>query len=150
MTARSSAAGDVDVSDVTARCEVKRGAEYDPAACARDVKALRDTGEYEDISVEARHVDGGIEVVYSVSPKPRYHGPLNCSGNTYWSASKIAKFAGLKDGYAYGEADFAAAANLIRDEYRKEEFPDAKVTPVVAPVAGASGAVTVTMVIEEG
>lgn len=150
VTARSSVAGDVDVSDVTARCEVKQGAEYDPAACARDVKALRDTGEYEDISVEARHIDGGIEVVYVVAPKSRYHGPLNCKGNIYWGASKIAKFADLKDGYAYGEADFAAAANRIRDEYRKKEFPDVKVTPVVEPVAGASGAVTVTMVIEEG
>ena len=150
VSARSSAAGNVEVSDVTARCEVKKGTEYDPAACARDVKALRDAGEYDDISVEARHVDGGVEVVYVVTPKSRYHGPLNCKGNTYWSAAKIAKFADLKDGYAYGEADFAAAANRIRDEYRKKEFPDVKVTPVVEPVAGGGGAVSVTMVVEEG
>ena len=45
VSARSSRAGDVSVSDVTARCEVKPGVEYDPAACARDVKVLRDTGE---------------------------------------------------------------------------------------------------------
>ena len=49
VSARSSRAGDVGVSDVIARCEVKPGAEYDPAACARDVKALRDAGEYEEI-----------------------------------------------------------------------------------------------------
>jgi outer membrane protein assembly factor BamA len=71
VSARSSAAGDIDVSDVTARCEVRQGSEYDPAACARDVKALRDAGEYDDISVEAKHVDGGIEVVYVVAPKSR-------------------------------------------------------------------------------
>ena len=150
VTARSSRAGAVNISDVTVRCEVKQGAEYDPAACARDVKVLRDMGEYEDISVEARHVDGGIEVVYVVAPKPRYHGPLNCRGNEYWGASKIAKFADLKDGYAYGEADFAAAANRIRDEYRKKGFPDVKATPLVEPVPGSDGAVSVTMVIEEG
>ena len=150
VSARSSRAGDANVSDVTVRCEVKPGVEYDPAACARDVKVLRDTGEYEDIAVEAKHVDGGIEVVYVVTPKPRYHGPLNCKGNEYWGASKIAKFADLRDGYAYGEADFAAAANRIRDEYRKKEFPDVKVSPVVEPVPGSDGAVSVTMVIEEG
>ena len=150
VSARSSAAGDVDVSDVTARCEVKQGAEYDPSACARDVKALRDAGEYEDISVEAKHVEGGISIVYVITPKSRYHGPLGCKGNKHWGASKIAKFADLKDGYAYGEADFAAAANRIRDEYRKDEFPDVKVTPEVSPVPGSAGAVTVTMVIEEG
>ncbi|MBO5941433.1 MAG: outer membrane protein assembly factor BamA [Kiritimatiellae bacterium] len=150
VTARSSRAGDASLSGVTARCEVKVGMEYDPAACARDVKSLRDAGEYEDISVEASHVDGGIEIVYVITPKPRYHGPLNCKGNTYWNASKIAKFADLKDGYAYGDADFAAAANRIRTEYRKKEFADVKVTPVVEPIAGSDGAVTVTMVIEEG
>lgn len=140
--------GGTDVSDVTARCEVKVGGEYDPAACARDVKALRDTGEYENISVEAKHGIDGIEITYFVVPKPRYQGPLNCRGNEYWNASKIAKFANLKDGYAYGDADFAAAANRIRDEYRKKHFPDVKVTPEVEKVG--DGAISVTMVIEEG
>ena len=150
VSARSARNGDADVSDVIARCEVKPGLEYDPAACARDVKALRDSGEYEDISVEAKHVADGIAVTYVITPKPRYHGPLNCKGNEYWNASKIAKFADLKDGYAYGDADFAAAANRIRSEYRKKQFPDVKVTPEVEPVPGSDGAVTVTMVIEEG
>ena len=150
VSARSARSSDADVSDVIARCEVKSGAEYDPAACARDVKALRDSGEYDDISVEAKHVADGIEVVYVITPKPRYQGPLNCKGNEYWNASKIAKFADLKDGYAYGEADFAAAAKRIRNEYRKKQFPDATVTPEVEPVPGSDDAVSVTMVIEEG
>ena len=149
VSARSATAGDADVSDVTSRCEVKPGPEYDPAACARDVKALRDAAEYEDITVEARHVDGGISVEYVVTPKPRYHGPLNCKGNEYWNAAKIAKFADLKDGYAYGEADIAAAANRIRTEYRKKQFPDVKVTPEVEKLPDGGG-ISVTMVIEEG
>ena len=150
VTARSSRGGDADVSDVIARCEVKRGVEYDPAACARDVKALRDSGEYEDISVEAKHVDDGIVVTYVITPKSRYQGPLNCKGNEYWNAAKIAKYADLKDGYAYDEADFTAAANRIRNEYRKKQFPDAKVTAEITPVEGSEGAVSVTMNIEEG
>ena len=150
VSARSVRSGDADVSDVIARCEVKPGLDYDPAACARDVKALRDSGEYEDISVEAKHGNGGIDVVYVITPKPRYHGPLNCKGNEYWNAAKIAKLADLKDGYAYGEADFAAAANRIRNEYRKKQFPDVTVTPQVEPVPGSEGSVSVTMVIEEG
>lgn len=149
VSARSTTADDADVSAVTSRCEVKPGADYDPAACARDVKALRDSAEYEDITVEAKHGDSGISVVYVVTPKPRYHGPLNCKGNEYWNASKIAKFADLKDGYAYGEADIAAAANRIRDEYRKKHFPDVKVTPEVEKLPSGGG-ISVTMVIDEG
>ncbi len=150
VSARSSRGGVADVSDVISRCEVKPNSTYDPAVCARDVKALRDSGEYDDISVEAKHVADGIDVVYVITPKPRYHGPLNCKGNEYWNASKIAKFADLKDGYAYGEADFAAAANRIRNEYRKKQFPDVTVTPVVEPVSGSENSVSVTMVINEG
>ena len=150
VTARSARGGDADISDVMARCEVKVGSQYDPAACARDVKALRDSGEYEDISVEAKHVGDGIDITYVITPKPRYQGPLNCKGNEYWNASKIAKYADLKDGYAYGDADFAAAANRIRNEYRKKQFPDVTVTPEVEPVPGSDGAVSVTMVIKEG
>lgn len=149
VSARSTVAGDADVSDVTSRCEVKAGMEYDPVACARDVKALRDSAEYEDISVEAKHLADGIDVVYVVTPKPRYHGPLNCKGNEYWNASKIAKLADLKDGYAYGEADIAAAANRIRDEYRKKQFPDVKVSPEVERLPGG-GDISITMVIDEG
>ena len=150
VTARSARGGDADISDVMARCEVKTGSQYDPAACARDVKALRDSGEYEDITVEAKYVGDGIDITYVITPKPRYQGPLNCKGNEYWNASKIAKYADLKDGYAYGDADFAAAANRIRNEYRKKQFPDVTVTPEVEPVPGSDGAVSVTMVIEEG
>ena len=149
VSARSATDGDADVSDVTSRCEVKSGSEYDPAACARDVKALRDSAEYEDISVEAKHEADGISVVYVVTPKPRYQGPLNCKGNEYWNAAKIAKFADLKDGYPYGEADIAAAANRIRTEYRKKQFPDVKVTPEVEKLPDGGG-ISVTMVIEEG
>ena len=149
VSARSSVGGEEDVSDVTSRCEVKPGSDYDPAACARDVKALRDSAEYDDISVEAKHVADGISVVYVVTPKPRYHGPLNCKGNEYWNAAKIAKFADLKDGYAYGEADIAAAANRIRTEYRKKQFPDVKVTPEIEKLPEGGG-ISVTMVIEEG
>lgn len=149
VSARSTTADDADLSAITSRCEVKAGSEYDPAACARDVKALRDSSEYENIEVEAKHTDAGITVVYVVTPKPRYHGPLNCKGNEFFNASKIAKLADLKDGYAYGEADIAAAANRIRDEYRKKHFPDAKVTPEVEKLP-AGGGISVTMVVEEG
>ena len=50
-----------DVGDVAARCQVKVGDEYDPAQCARDVRALRDAGEFDDITVSAEHGADGID-----------------------------------------------------------------------------------------
>ena len=139
-----------DYGDVLARCGTKAGAEYDSGQCARDVRALRDTGEYDDITVEANRGEKGVDVVFVVRRKRRFQGPLNVKGNEYWNAGKIAKLAELKDGYTYGEADYAAAANKVVREYQKKYFPDVKVTPVVEPVPGADGVVSVTFDIVEG
>ena len=143
--------GDVeDVGDAAARCQVKVGDEYDPAQCARDVQALRDAGTFDDITVKVEQGAGGVDVTYVVKHKMRFQGPLVVKGCDYWNEGKIAKFSELKDGYAYGEAEIAAAAGRIRREYQKKFFPDVKVKPVVEPVEGIAGAVKITMEIEEG
>lgn len=143
--------GDVeDVGDAAARCQVKVGDEYDPAQCARDVRALRDAGTFDDIVVKAEQGLNGVDVTYVVKHKMRFQGPLSVKGCDYWNEGKIAKFSELKDGYAYGEAEIAAAAGRIRREYQKKFFPDVKVKPVVEPVEGIAGAVKITMEIEEG
>lgn len=143
--------GDVeDVGDAAARCQVKVGDEYDPAQCARDVRALRDAGTFDDIVVRAEQGVNGVDVTYVVKHKMRFQGPLAVKGCDYWNEGKIAKFSELKDGYAYGEAEIAAAAGRIRREYQKKFFPDVKVKPVVEPVEGIAGAVKITMEIEEG
>ena len=139
-----------DVGDVAARCQVRVGDEYDPAQCARDVRALRDAGEFDDITVKAEQGLEGIEVTYWVKRKMRFQGPLVVKGCEYWNEGKIAKLSELKDGYAYGESEIAAAAGRIRREYQKKFFSDVKVKPVVEPVEGISGAVKITMEIEEG
>ena len=141
---------DDNIGDVVARCLVKVGDEYDPAQCARDVQALRDSGEFEDIAVRAEQGSSGIDVVYVVTRKMRFVGPLSVRGNDYWGESKIAKLSELKDGYAYGEADFAAAADRIKYEYQKKFFSDVTVKPIVEPIAGSPGSVSVTMEIVEG
>lgn len=143
--------GDVeDVGDAAARCQVKVGDEYDPAQCARDVRALRDAGTFDDIVVKAEQGVNGVDVTYVVKHKMRFQGPLAVKGCDYWNEGKIAKFSELKDGYAYGEAEIAAAAGRIRREYQKKFFPDVKVKPVVEPMEGIAGAVKITMEIEEG
>lgn len=146
-------AADGDVEDVgaaAARCQVKVGDEYDPAQCARDVRALRDAGTFDDIVVKAEQGVNGVDVTYVVKHKMRFQGPLAVKGCDYWNEGKIAKFSELKDGYAYGGAEIAAAAGRIRREYQKKFFPDVKVKPVVEPVEGIAGAVKITMEIEEG
>ena len=142
--------GSAVTGDVTARCQVKVGDEYDPAQCARDVAALRDTGEYDNITVKADHGASGIDVTYVVTPKLRFQGPLNVTGNDFWSLSKITSLSELKDGYPYGEADFEAAAGRVKLAYQKKFFPDVKVSYRLEPIPDFPGAVHVTLDITEG
>ena len=138
-----------DTGSVVSRCQTKVGQEYDPVSLSRDVKTLKDSNEFEDISADAKEVAGGVEVTFVVRRKMRYHAPAAVEGADFFSESKVLKEADLKDGYLYGEADLAVAAANVRLAYQKKHFPDAKVTPVVEPLGNGNDC-TVKFVVEEG
>ena len=138
-----------DAGSVLARCQTKPGTEYDPVTVSRDVRSLKDSGEFQNISADAKRTAEGVEVVFSVSRKMRYHAPLEVQGAEFYSASKIMSESGLKDGYLYGEGDLAAAAEKVRDLYRKKNFPSVVVTPVPKMIPGGNDC-NVTFIIDEG
>ena len=150
VTVKSLNGADVNLSDAQAQCQVKPGDDYDPTQCQRDVRALRDLGKFDEITVKVEETVDGIDVTYLIKRKMRFQGPLAVKGCKYWNEGKIAKFSELKDGYSYGEAEIAAAAARIRQQYLKKNFHDVKVEPVTTPVEGLDGFVTITMNIEEG
>ncbi len=138
-----------DTGSIASRCQTKKGQEYDPAMLTRDVGALKDSSEFEDISADAQRVDGGVEVTFFVKRKMRYSAPATVKGANAFSVSKILKEAELKVGYLYGEADLAEAADRVRTAYYKKHYYDAKVSPVVEMLPEGDGA-TVTFIIDEG
>lgn len=137
-----------DTSSVASRCQTAVGKPYDPIMVTRDVEALKNSGEFEDISADAQRNAAGVEVTFLVKRKMRFAGPLVVQGNEAFSESKVAKEADLKDGYLYGDADFAAAAAKVRLAYQKKDFPDAKVIYKTDVISGND--VTVTFIVDEG
>lgn len=137
-----------DTSSVISRCQTKVGQPYDPVTVSRDVISLKGAGEFEEITADAQRVTGGIEVTFYVKRKMRFAGPLQVEGNEEFSESKITSESGLKDGYLYGEADFAAAAAKVRQAYQKKYFADAKVAYRTEQISGND--VRVTFVVTEG
>ncbi len=137
-----------DLSSVLTRCQTKAGDEYSPVVLSRDVHALEGAGEFEAISADANQRPEGIEVVFYVKRKVRFLPPLVVEGADFFSESKVAKEAGLKDGLLYGEADLAAAAARVRLAYQKKAFSDAKVTPRVTLVSGNQA--TIAFLVDEG
>ena len=137
-----------DSGSVVSRCQTKVGAAYDPVTLTRDVNSLKDSGEFEEISANAQRTDSGVEVVFYVKRKMRFHAPVAVKGNDFFSESRISKEAELKDGSLYGEADLAAAAAKVRLAYQKKYYTDAKVTPMTEVISGND--IKVTFMIVEG
>ena len=138
-----------DASSVLVLCQTKRGTTYDPVTVTRDVKSLRDSGHYQDITADAEETSDGVVVTFSVFRKMRYQGPLVVKGNAAFGASKISSEAGLRDGDLYGEGDFAVAADKVRAFYRRKHYPMAKVVPT--PTVMADGdTCTLTLTVDEG
>ena len=137
-----------DASAVASRCQTKVGATYDPILVTRDVTSLKDSGEFEEISADAQRTAAGVEVTFFVKRKVRFAAPLVVEGNNEFGESKIAKEAGLQDGYLYGEADLADAAAKVRLAYQKKDYADAKVIYKLKMIGGNDA--TITFVVDEG
>ena len=138
-----------DTGSVLSRCQTKAGQEYDPTTLSRDVKTLKDSKEFEDISVDAQESGDGVSVTFVVKRKMRYRSPATAEGAEFFSAGRIAKESELKDGNLYGEADLAEASRKVRDAYQKKHFPYAKVR-AVAESLGSGNDCSVKFIVEEG
>ncbi len=139
-----------DTSAVLARCQTKPGSTYDPVTVVRDVNSLKASGDYQDIKADAEWTDGGdVVVTFRVFRKVRFQGPLTVKGADMIGESKIADETGLKEGRLYGEAEFTAAAEKVKDLYRRRHHPDAKVTPVTTLLPGGNDC-TLELLVEEG
>lgn len=140
-----------DTSAVLARCQTKKGTPYDAVTVSRDVQSLNASGEYQEINVDAaRDEEGGVVVTFYVKRKMRYQGPLVVKGCDFFSESRVAKEAALKDGALYGDGDFAQAAARVRTAYQKKYFLDAKVTPLAEVIPGSGNSCTLTLMVDEG
>jgi len=137
-----------DTSSVISRCQTKAGKEYDPVTVTRDVTALKDSGEFEEITADAQQTAAGVAVTFFIRRKMRFAGPLIVQGNEEFGESKVAKEADLKDGYLYGEADLVAAAAKVRLAYQKKHYPDARVAFKTELINGND--VKVTFIVDEG
>ena len=139
-----------DMGAVANRCETKAGSDYDPVALSKDVAALKDSGEFEEISADAQRLGDGVEVTFFVKRKMRFNAPLVVKGAEFFRESKIASESELRDGYLYGDGDLAAAAAKVRALYQKKHFLDAKVVPVAKRVGDVGNDCSITFLIDEG
>jgi len=101
----------------------------------RDVKALYDTGFFEDIRVESESVPGGVRLVFHVTEKSIITD-YEIRGNKKVSLNTLQEKIEMKLPASYDPVSINAAVKAIRTEYVDRGFNDVSITPVTQTTGG--------------
>ena len=146
------AVGEVPVSaeQVLAQVSARVGRELDSAALSEDLRALQRSGafSYAEARLEPA-ADGGQVLVFRVAGRPKIR-QLKVAGAEYIGNKKVRNLMEIGSGDRADHALLGQKAQKVRDHYRKEFFPDAKVTWTFQPVAGDPEFADVDIQVEEG
>jgi outer membrane protein insertion porin family len=126
----------IPASTIKSWIGARRGASYNPAQLDRDVRALHDTGHFDDVKV---YVEGGLRrgkiITFEVSERPlileiNYEGideATQAEVFEEWRKQKIE----LSKGSEYDPVKVRRAASVIQDLLVRRGNQRAKVNPMV-------------------
>lgn len=143
--------GDVPVSaeQVLAQVGARVGQELDRAALSEDIRALQRAGVFSYAEVRVEPEGDGVALVYRVQGRPRIR-TLRISGADYLGNKKVRTQMEIGSGDLVDNALLGLRAQKVRDAYRKDFFPDARLTWTLAPTVDEAGFVDVTIQVDEG
>ena len=138
----------VDESFVRAHIAQRAGAEFDRALATQDLRALEQTGRFDQISIRAEPSPDGIVLVYVVRARPRI-GRIEIAGADRLGNRRARETLELALGAPADEAKLAAGARRLRDLYQKELYSDAEIDWRIE-TADTAGNATVRVTVREG
>ena len=139
-----------DTGDVLALVSIKAGDVFDQGRLNQDVRALEDTQRFSLVNVKVEPMTDGVRIIYEISRRYRFVGPVALVGVDYFSDSKVEDWLDLRDGAPVDEQVLTVKCNKVRDEYLKRYFPKTDVRAVLEPTARASGQARVHVTVVEG
>jgi len=148
---RVEAVGDVPFAadQVLERVTPRPGTEFDRALLGEDIRSIHEAGNFS--YAEVRVVEDGDEVdlIYRVSARPKIR-TLVVDGARAISNRKVRDLLGVNPGDWVDDAVLGAGASAVKEKYRKEYYPSAKLEWEFAPVENRPGFVDVDVRVVEG
>ena len=145
-------AGEVPVNaeQVLAHVGARAGQELDRAALSDDIRALQRSGVYSYAEVRLEPADdGGMVLVFRVAGRAKIR-EMRIAGADYLGNKKIRNLLEIGSGDPVDNALLGQKSQKVRDAYRKEFFPDARLTWTLRPVAENPEFTDVDIQVEEG
>ena len=144
--------GDVPVSaeQVLAQISAKVGRELDRAALSEDIRALQRSGAYSYAETRLEpQADGGVVLWIRVAGRPKIRN-LVVTGADYLGNKKIRNLLEIGSGDRADAAVLGEKSQKVRDHYRKDFFPEAKLTWNFQPATNDPAFTDVAVQVEEG
>ena len=140
----------LNAEQVLAQVSVRVGQELDRAALSEDIRALQRSGafSYAEVRLETA-ADGGVVLRFRVAGRPKIR-TLAVRGADHLGNKKIRTLMEIGSGDRVDNALLGQKAQKVRDSYRKDYFPEAKVSWTFQPVAGDPEFTDVEIQVEEG
>ncbi len=140
----------VSAEQVLAQVSSRVGQELDRSALSEDIRALQKSGAYSYAEARLEQAaDGGAILIFQVTGKPKIR-TLAVSGADYIGNKKVKNLMEIGSGDRADDALLGQKSQKVRDHYRKEYFPDAKLTWAFHPVPDSPEFTDVEITVAEG
>lgn len=123
----------IDEAAVLAAIGLRRGEQLNPQKLRRDLKAVYDTGWFEDVTIQLDASDDGVIVRFLVSEKPAIR-EVKLEGNKKIDEDDIREVLDVKTFAVLNQATVTANVNAIRDLYVEKGFYLAEIEPRIEDV----------------
>ena len=144
-------AGLIDQSFIRSHTQSRTNEPLDRAQVSGDVRALLGTGAFSYVGVELEPTtDDRVRLIYRVKGKPVLAEAVALVGVEHFRESKVRSWLELEAGDMVDDQALGVAALKVREEYRQEHFPQARVTWLIDEIQDGTGRVTVQVTVDEG
>lgn len=140
----------ISAEQVRGQISARVGQELDRGALSEDLRALQKSSIYSFAEVRLEQAaDGGVILTFHVQGRPAIR-TLTVSGADYIGNKKVRNLMEIGSGDRADDAVLGEKSQKVREHYRKEYFPDAKVMWTFHPVAGHPDMTDVDIQVTEG
>lgn len=123
----------VKPSDVAAKLRTRIGVQPTPDTLREDLKAIWEMGSFEDVSVDAEDVPGGLKITFLVKERPTIREVRFVNAKEF-SDKDLKDKVPVQMGDYYDASKGKEAENALTQAYRDKGYPDAVVTSSLEPI----------------
>jgi len=141
----------ISAEQVLAQVSARVGEELDRAALSEDIRSLQRSGAYSYAEARLELAANGEDVIllFRVAGRPKIRS-MKVTGAEYLGNKKIRNLLEIGSGDRIDNALLGQKAQAVRDSYRKDFFPDAKLDWTFTPVVGRPEFTDVEIQVVEG